>query len=55
MADDLEKTEDPTPKKLEDARKEGNVPKSMETSGFIVLFVAIIVIIFYLKYVTFFL
>jgi len=52
MADDLEKTEEPTPKKIEDARKEGNVPKSMETSGFVVLFVAIIVIIFYLKYVT---
>jgi len=52
MADDLEKTEEPTPKKIEDARKEGNVPKSMETSGFVVLFVAIIVIIFYLKYIT---
>jgi len=55
MADDLEKTEEPTPKKIEDARKEGNVPKSMETSGFIVLFIAIIVIIFYLKYVTYYL
>ncbi|ACM92208.1 flagellar biosynthetic protein FlhB [Nautilia profundicola AmH] len=55
MADDMEKTEDPTPKKLQDARKEGNVPKSMETSGFVVLFVAIIVIIFYLKYITYYL
>jgi len=55
MADDLEKTEEPTPKKIQDARKEGNVPKSMETSGFVVLFVAIIVIIFYLKYVTYYL
>ncbi|WP_456480068.1 flagellar biosynthesis protein FlhB [Nautilia sp.] len=53
MADDLEKTEEPTPKKIEDARKEGNVPKSMETSGFVVLFIAIIVIIFYFKYVTY--
>ena len=52
MADDLEKTEEPTPKKLEDARKEGNVAKSMELSGFIVLFVATIVIIFYFKYIT---
>ena len=51
MADDLEKTEEPTPKKLEDARKEGNVAKSMELSGFIVLFIAIIVIIFYFRYV----
>jgi len=48
----MEKTEEPTPKKLQDARKEGNVPKSMETSGFVVLFIVIIVIIFYLKYVT---
>jgi flagellar biosynthetic protein FlhB len=55
MADDLEKTEEPTPKKIEDARKEGNVPKSAETSGFVVLFVAIIVIIFYLKYITYYL
>ena len=52
MADDLEKTEEPTPKKLADARKEGNVAKSMELSGFIVLFIAIIVIIFYFKYIT---
>jgi flagellar biosynthetic protein FlhB len=52
MADDLEKTEEPTPKKLEDARKEGNVPKSMEFAGFVVLFVASLLIIFYLRYVT---
>ena len=51
MADDLEKTEEPTPKKLEDARKEGNVPKSMEFSGFVVLFISSLIIIFYLKYV----
>ncbi|BDY12553.1 flagellar biosynthesis protein FlhB [Hydrogenimonas cancrithermarum] len=42
MADDLEKTEEPTPKKIEDAKKEGNVPKSMDTSGFITLLVAVI-------------
>ena len=54
MADDLEKTEEPTPKKIQKAREEGNVPKSMETSGFIVLFVAIVVIVFYLKYITYF-
>jgi len=53
MADDLEKTEEPTPKKLEDARKEGNIPKSMDTAGFVVLFVVIIVLIFYLKYVVY--
>lgn len=27
-ADDQEKTEEPTSKKIEDARKEGNVPKA---------------------------
>ena len=52
MADDLEKTEEPTSKKLEDARKKGNVPKSMEISGFIVLLIGSIIIIFYLKYIT---
>ncbi len=51
MADDLEKTEEPTPKKIEEARKEGNVPKSMEVVGFIVLLLASIIIIFYLKVV----
>ncbi len=42
MADDQEKTEEPTPKKIEDARKEGNVPKSQDASGTITLFVAIL-------------
>ncbi|WP_457744194.1 flagellar biosynthesis protein FlhB [Sulfurimonas sp.] len=42
MADDAEKTEEPTPKKIEDARKEGNVPKSQDTSGVVTLFVAIL-------------
>ncbi len=45
MADDLEKTEEPTPKKIEDAKKEGNVPKSMDTSGFITLLVAVVAFI----------
>ncbi|EJF07535.1 Flagellar biosynthesis protein FlhB [Thiovulum sp. ES] len=39
-ADDQEKTEEPTPKKIEDARKEGNVPKSQDISGLFTLFVA---------------
>jgi len=55
MADDLEKTEEPTPKKLEDARKEGNVAKSIDVSGFVVLLVGSVVLLFYLKYVTFYL
>ena len=45
MADDQEKTEEPTDKKIEDARKEGNVPKSQDTSGVITLFVAILAVL----------
>ena len=45
MADDAEKTEEPTPKKIEDARKEGNVPKSQDTSGVVTLFVAILALL----------
>ncbi|MDQ7044260.1 MAG: flagellar biosynthesis protein FlhB [Sulfurimonas sp.] len=45
MADDGEKTEEPTDKKIEDARKEGNVPKSQDTSGVITLFVAILAVL----------
>ncbi len=41
-ADDQEKTEEPTSKKIEDARKEGNVPRSQDFSGFVTLFVAVI-------------
>jgi flagellar biosynthetic protein FlhB len=39
-SDDQEKTEEATPKKIEDARKEGNVPKSQDVSGLFTLFVA---------------
>lgn len=46
MASDEEKTEEPTAKKIEQAREEGNVPKSMEMSGFFTLLVAFIVIYF---------
>jgi len=45
MADDQEKTEEPTEKKIQDARKEGNVPKSQDTSGVITLFVAILAVL----------
>lgn len=41
MADDQEKTEEPTSKKIDDARKEGNVPKSQDTSSFVTLLVAL--------------
>ncbi len=41
MADDQEKTEEPTSKKIEDARKDGNVPKSQDASSFVTLVVGI--------------
>ncbi len=50
MADDAEKTEEPTPKKIEDARKEGNVPKSQDTSGVVTLFVAILAVLLLFPY-----
>jgi len=42
MADEQEKTEEPTPKKIEDARKDGNVPRSMDFAGLFTLFIAIL-------------
>lgn len=35
--DDSQKTEEPTQKRLDDARKKGDVPKSTEASGFLLL------------------
>ncbi len=51
MADDQEKTEEPTSKKIEDAKEEGNVPKSQDFSGFITLFVAVLAVLSLIKYV----
>ena len=45
MADDQEKTEEPTSKKIEDARVEGNVAKSQDIVGVVVLFVAILALL----------
>ena len=42
MADDQEKTEEPTDKKIEDARQEGNVPKSQDMGGIITLFFVVL-------------
>ena len=42
MADDQEKTEEPTSKKIEDARNEGNVPKSQDAAAILTLFSAIL-------------
>lgn len=51
MADEsAEKTEEPTSKKIEDAKKEGNVPKSMDTAGFMALFAAVIALFVSLKF-----
>ncbi len=52
MADDQEKTEEPTDKKIEDARKEGNVPKSQDASGVMTLFVAILAILLLFPYMS---
>jgi len=50
MADDADKTEDASPKKIEDARKEGNVPKSQDASGVITLFIAILALLMLFPY-----
>lgn len=52
MADDQEKTEEPTPKKIEDARKEGNVPKSQDASGVMTLFIAILAFLLLFPYMS---
>ncbi len=51
MADDMEKTEEPTSKKIEDARKEGNVPKSQDTSSFITLLVAVVAVYIFIPFI----
>lgn len=38
MADDEDKTEEPTAKRIEDAKNDGNVPKSSEVVGAAALF-----------------
>ena len=42
MADDQEKTEEPSSKKIDDARQDGNVPKSQDTNAFVTLVVALV-------------
>ncbi len=44
QADDSQKTEDPTPKKLEEARKKGQVPLSREINNWIMLLTGTILI-----------
>ncbi len=45
--DEDEKTEEPTLKKIEDAKKEGNVPKSMEVTGAAILFFGSLYLLFF--------
>lgn len=52
MADDQEKTEEPTQKKIDDARVEGNVPKSQDMSGLFTLFVAILGFLLLFNFIT---
>jgi len=47
MADEEEKTEEPTSKKIEDAKKEGNVSKSAEVPGAAILFFSSIYLLFF--------
>ena len=47
MADDQEKTEEPTSKKIEDAKKEGNVGKSAEVVGAAVLLFGTLYLLFF--------
>lgn len=51
MADDQEKTEEATSKKIEDARKDGNVPKSQDASAFITLIVALVAFLAMLSWI----
>ena len=46
MGDDDDKTEEPTPKKIEDAYKDGNVPKSQDTAGILSIIVALATLFF---------
>lgn len=51
MADSAEKTEEPTSKKIADARKEGNVPRSQDVSGIIVLFIASLAVLMLFNFI----
>jgi len=52
MADDTEKTEEPTAKKLQDAREEGNVAKSQDIVGVVVLLVAILALLMLFDFIS---
>ena len=50
MGDDQEKTEEPTDKKIGDAKKDGNVPKSQDTSAVVTLVFGIAALWFIVPY-----
>lgn len=52
MADDQEKSEEPTPKKIEDARKEGNVPKSQDVAAIVTLALAFLAFLLLFDFIT---
>ncbi len=52
MPDDLEKTEEPTPKRIEDAKKEGNVPRSMDVNSFLTLTFAVVMTLLFFSFIS---
>lgn len=50
-ADDAERTEYPTPRRLQRARSEGNVPKTMELNSAIILFTGTILLYIFMDYI----
>ena len=51
-ADDQAKTEEATSKKIEDARREGNVPKSQDLAAVVTLVVGVVVVLFLIGYLS---
>lgn len=51
-ADDQEKTEEATSKKIADARKDGNVPKSQDAAAVITLIVGFVAVLFLLSFIS---
>ncbi len=49
QADDTEKTEEPTQKRLEDAHKKGDVPKSQEVNTWFVMVAATLVVLLFVQ------
>jgi len=52
MPDDQEKTEEATGKKIEDARRDGNVPKSQDAAAVVTLIVGFVVVLFLLGFIS---